>query len=111
MKINAYLKVFTIIFLISFSHIHSASFGLLKKNNKKYQQSPTPSQENPTTQGNTNKPVDIPDQPIYFNGWVKYLHYGDSENKKPKNFFKNGKYETEMRTPVDKKESKVDEVI
>jgi hypothetical protein len=39
---------------------------------------------------------DIPDYSIYFNGWVKYLHYSDNKIKH-KEFFKNTKYAQESR--------------
>ena len=34
---------------------------------------------------------------IYFKGWVKYFKFTDSNNKKPKQFFKNVMYEKEAR--------------
>ena len=39
---------------------------------------------------------DIPDFSIYYDGWVKYLHFTDG-TKKPKAFFKNTRYAPETR--------------
>ena len=39
---------------------------------------------------------DIPDFSIYYDGWVKYLHFTEG-TKKPKAFFKNTRYAPETR--------------
>lgn len=55
----------------------------------------------------TEREGDIPDYSIYYQGWVKYLHYLDNATKK-KEFFKNTKFAAESRLKVTDKE--IDEV-
>jgi hypothetical protein len=54
-----------------------------------------------TTSGSTSSSVtrggDIPDYPIYFDGWVKYLRYTETKIKKPKAFYKNTRFAAESR--------------
>ena len=48
---------------------------------------------------------DLPDIPIYFQGWIKYFKFNDEVNaKKPKNFFKNTDFgkQSEVKTDSDK---------
>lgn len=46
---------------------------------------------------------DIPDRAVYFEGWIKYLHFQQKENNtKPKAFFKNDYHGIEKNT--DKKD-------
>jgi hypothetical protein len=35
------------------------------------------------------KSDDLPDVPIYYQGWVKYFHYKDGGQDRPKKFYKN----------------------
>jgi hypothetical protein len=56
------------------------------------------------TQEELNK-GDLPDIPIYFQGWIKYFKYQDEVNaQKPKYFFKNSDFEkqSEVKTDSDK---------
>jgi len=101
MKINAeyYLKVISVLFLISMSHINSVSFGLLKKNYKKFNKEPTHQDPN-ANQEPIKEGTNISKGSIKFQGWVKYLHYGDSDAKKPKAFFKNVQFEMQKRNPA-----------
>jgi hypothetical protein len=42
---------------------------------------------------------DLPDLPIYFQGWVKYFKYMDQQTvDRPKTFFKNTQYSTQTPT-------------
>ncbi len=41
----------------------------------------------PGTDG--NKQAELPDLPIYNQGWIKYLHYTQKDKKKAKAFYKN----------------------
>ena len=54
-----------------------------------------------TKSGSTTSSVtrggDIPDYPIYFDGWVKYLRYTETKIKKPKAFYKNTRFAAESR--------------
>ena len=44
----------------------------------------------------TQRMGDIPDYSLYYDGWVKYLHFVDTTSK-PKAFFKNTRYAPETR--------------
>jgi hypothetical protein len=101
MKINAeyYFKVFCVLILIFTSHINSASFGMVKKNMKKTHQDDSIGSKDNTKRAEHLNP-DLPNQPIHFQDWVKYLHYGDDDAKKPKAFFKNTQYDLQKRGPV-----------
>ena len=57
-------------------------------------------------------PKDLPDAPIYYEGWVKYFHYQDSSvSDKPKSFFRNDAFYAQSRliknqTELQSKDSK-----
>lgn len=95
MKINAqYIsKIICVLFLILTSHVNSLSFGIQKKNMKKSHKESVRS-----TESDPQK-ADIPNQPIQFQYWVKYLHYRESDAKKPKAFFKNTQFDLQNRKP------------
>jgi hypothetical protein len=46
-------------------------------------------------------PAEIPDMPIYFQGWVKYFRYTENGNEVPKMFFKNVMYEKQQQSGSD----------
>jgi len=52
-----------------------------------------------TSSTTTTRGGDIPDFSIYYEGWVKYLHFSD-DTKKPKAFFKNTRYAPETRAKI-----------
>jgi len=52
----------------------------------------------------------LPDQPVYAQGWIKYLHYDDATKANKKMFWKNTSYQQEQNMP-DKSPSQSDEVI
>lgn len=43
------------------------------------------------------KQTDLPDLPIYSQGWIKYLHYTQKDKKKAKAFYKNLAFETQSK--------------
>ncbi len=123
-KIDYLFKIFLLIFLVGSSDCFKTSFGLLKKsakkantNNSSHSQSlsktniqkknseptvPAPSADAPPTSSGPSEdtPGNIPtlaDQPIYAQGWIKYLHYDDAGKLKPKKFWKNTLFEQENR--------------
>lgn len=49
-----------------------------------------------STTSSTTRSGDIPDYSLYYDGWVKYLHFVDTTSK-PKAFFKNTRYAPETR--------------
>lgn len=49
-----------------------------------------------TSSSSTTRVGDIPDYSIYYDGWVKYLHFTDNTTK-PKAFFKNTRFAPESR--------------
>jgi hypothetical protein len=41
---------------------------------------------------------DLPDMPIYYQGWIKYFKYMDEVNaQKPKHFFKNTQFDKQIK--------------
>jgi hypothetical protein len=58
----------------------------------------------------TRKDTDIPDMPLYWEGWIKYLHYSPGDKKEAKAFWKNPEFENQARRGVENINSK-DEVI
>jgi hypothetical protein len=53
--------------------------------------------------GPATGPQDLPDAPIYYEGWVKYFHYRDTvSTDKPKSFFRNDAFHTQNRYIKDK---------
>jgi hypothetical protein len=95
---------------------------------KKIQTIQEPNNENQTNENQTNEntvPLPKPtmkkeddnrhvstlsDQPIYAQGWIKYLHYEDKSDQKPKKFWKNTLFETEQRIEDKNTNPKKDEV-
>ena len=43
------------------------------------------------------KSQDLPNIPVYFEGWIKYLHYTERDSKKPKAFYKNPEFEVQNK--------------
>jgi len=60
--------------------------------------------------GNSNI-LTLPDQPIYAQGWIKYLHYDDAGKKKAKKFWKNTLFQQEQRIKDENTAPSSDEVI
>ena len=48
---------------------------------------------------------DLPDVPVYYQGWVKYFRYAENGEEKPKMFFKNNAF-AKQQLGEDKKEEK-----
>lgn len=74
---------------------------------------PTDPVQKPEETGSNGVPT-LPDQPIYAQGWIKYLHYDDAGKTKKKMFWKNTLFEQEQRmaaSSADKSTPKSDEVI
>jgi len=40
---------------------------------------------------------DLPDVPIYYEGWIKYFHYHKTDDLRPRHFFKNTKFFSQWR--------------
>lgn len=40
---------------------------------------------------------DLPDVPIYFQGWIKYFRYSENGQEKPSKFFKNSSFEKQLQ--------------
>jgi hypothetical protein len=50
-------------------------------------------------------PEDLPDVPVYYEGWIKYFHYQDSSvAEKPKSFFRNDAFYAQNRKIRDQTE-------
>lgn len=65
--------------------------------------------ESTVIDGNANVAT-LPDQPVYAQGWIKYLHYDDAGKQKPKKFWKNTLFEQEQRIKDDNTKPSSDEV-
>lgn len=85
-----------------------------KKSNEGQSQSiPNTVQTGPVTQSFSDesskidfdalKSKDLPDMPLYWKGWIKYLKYPDNGQDKPKRFFKNTLYNNDI-SPADPSE-------
>jgi hypothetical protein len=49
------------------------------------------------------KEKDIPNMPVYWQGWIKYLEWNNDAKTKPKAFFQNIEYDVQSREiPSDK---------
>jgi len=93
--------------VICLVYVNTLQIGIggLKKNllHKKSQQSPADP---------AKLDKDLPDIPIYFQGWLKYLHYTEKENSKPKAFYKNTEFVEQSKSNLESAElAKKDEVI
>jgi hypothetical protein len=138
-KTEFLIKILFLLLLIGCSIASKTSFGLLKKTMKKSNannnfqnqhkyisqnkvrddlsssvQAPAPTKPStdPVLSNNSSEVPTLPDQPIYAEGWIKYLHYNDSR-KKDKMFWKNTFYAEEQRMAKSEDISapKSDEVI
>lgn len=93
---------------ISLVLANSMSFGLLKKTKK--------TEENNSNQMNIEKPKNYGDnneakeKNVYYEGWVKYLHYSESDKGIRKAFFKNTYFSQQERNPNMKKYKGKDKV-
>lgn len=65
---------------------------------------------NPDQKDSNDNVSTLPDQPIYAQGWIKYLHYDDAGKFKPKRFWKNTLFEQEQRINEDNSNPSSDEV-
>lgn len=57
-------------------------------------------------QSNTPAKKELPDVPIYYQGWIKYLHYTDKDNQKPKAFYKNTEFANQSKRGIEGAELK-----
>lgn len=99
------ISLYIILLSITFVFTNQMSFGLLKKTNKK------------GSEENTDKPKKLyqyneaPNKSVYFEGWIKYLHYTENEKDKPKAFFKNTYFNVQEKNPKYKNFKKNDKVF
>lgn len=77
-------------------------FGILKARSR---QAPIKENENPAYKNLTKD--DLPDVPIYFEGWLKYFWYAKSGDQKPKAFFKNPNFLTQVKSNSTKPDDQV----
>ena len=98
--------IFLFVFYLSITLVltNSMSFGLLKKTNKKSIED-NKAKSNKFVQYN-----EAPNKSVYFEGWIKYLHYTESEKDKPKAFFKNTYFAEQEKNPNFKGFNKNDKV-
>jgi hypothetical protein len=71
-------------------------FGLLKKG--KVGTKKLLSREDPAV--DPTKSQDLPDIPVYFQGWVKYLHFKDQNSNFQKAFYKNIAYDKQNKKGI-----------
>ena len=106
-KLRNLLKAISLyIVLLSITIVFSdqMSFGLLKKTNKKG------SEENSEKPNKLFQYNEAPNKSVYFEGWIKYLHYTENEKDKPKAFFKNTYFQLQEKNPKYKIFNKNDKV-
>lgn len=109
-KIIQILLVLFIFSSISLILTSSMSFGLLKKTNKK-NDAHIPKSTNIEKSKKYIEYNDSQKKNVYFEGWIKYLHYTESEKTKPKAFFKNINFAHQEKNPNMKKFKGKDKVI
>ena len=98
------IRIYIILLLIAFVFTNHMSFGLLKKTNKRVE-------ENEDKQNKLYQYNKVPNNSVYFEGWIKYLHYTENEKDKPKAFFKNTNFKIQEQNPKNKNLDKNDKVI
>lgn len=77
-------------------------FGILKARSR---MAPNNEKENPAFKNLTKD--DLPDVPIYFEGWLRYFWYAKSGDQKPKAFFKNPNFLTQVKSNTTKPDDQV----
>ena len=97
--------------LVSLLIVSSCSIGtgglnknkiLLRKNNlgQKFNEKKIDDTSKPNEQSEESPTVpsaDLPDLPVYFKGWIKYLHYTENGKRKAKAFYKNPEFEEQSK--------------
>lgn len=74
-------------------------FGMMKKNSQK-SNAKTPHEERSKYAPKNLTADDLPDTPLYFKTWIKYFTFNknfDDKSKKPKYFFKNDAFVTQLK--------------
>jgi hypothetical protein len=80
-----------ILCLIIFTQTLNIGIGGLKKKLTHHKIREVESNTTQTAQ-QENKNKELPDIPVYYKGWIKYLHYTIKEKQKPKAFYKNTEF-------------------
>lgn len=88
---------------ITFVLTNSMSFGLLKKENK------INKEENAVIFKSYSRINEL-GKSVFFEGWIKYLHYNESEKNKSKAFFRNSLFKLQQSNPKMKNFEKNDKV-
>lgn len=99
------LSLFIVLISITFVFSNSMSFGLLKKTNKNRRE------ENSDKPNKLYHYNEAPNKSVYYEGWIKYLHYTEKEKDKAKAFFKNSNYHSQEKNPKYKNLNKNDKVF
>ncbi len=109
MKIVIFLWVTATLLLILSPLTFSETIGIggLKKNRMHHKLRGGPAENSQIAEADKNipltpgisgkKPTDLPDIPIYFKGWIKYLHYTERDVKKAKAFYKNLAFDVQSK--------------
>ncbi len=100
------ISLYIVLLSITFVFTNQMSFGLLKKTNKKAGEESAAEKPKKLYQYN-----EAPNKSVYFEGWIKYLHYTENEKGKPKAFFKNTYFNVQEKNPKYKNFNKNDKVI
>jgi hypothetical protein len=100
---NFWKKVFLLSILLVNIFCTGTGTGLYKKGGQSNNKSP--SEVNKLLQDYevkdaTNKNLDLPDVPLYWEGWIKYLHYTENDKKEAKAFWKNPEFENQMKRGI-----------
>ena len=81
-------------------------FGLFKARSRVLKKQIEPPQEVDKAFKNFTKD-DLPDVPIYYEGWIKYFHYIKNDDDRPRSFYKNDHFHTQWKSNTTKPDDEV----
>ena len=92
MKLVSCLWANILVIIFIRDNIFASGIGIETFKKGKTLQKNLPKEEDPRL-----KSSELPDLPIYYKGWIKYLHYTQKDKSKPKAFYKNVAFEAQGR--------------
>jgi hypothetical protein len=102
------------IFISQFIICSSIGIGGLKKGKNSHKRVKVEPKVEPKLEEDVSPDKDkqeLPNLPVYFKGWIKYLHYSESSKNKPKAFYKNIAFEEQSKKVASNELRKTDEVF
>lgn len=98
-------SLFIFFLCITFVLSNSMSFGLLKKESK------IKKEEIADTKISYSNNNESANKSVFFEGWIKYLHYNEAEKNKSKAFYKNLFFKQQNANPQIKNNDIKDKVL